>query len=302
MNISFFAEFPDEELDKLALIDFPLKVYLAANSLEEFREYAKKVKEIKHDTELAYWPLLEKSYWVSPYSYNRELDRLHKDLSSNEEMLEVLLDLELPKFWLRYLVMHTPRVVANALKYHLKLRKPRIKELFRNSEKYNVKLSVTSYPVTSKFFPLTYLTFKIFGFMGLHYCPRSYSHKIIYMCYSSIRKDLLRKTLKNIFRRKPSHRVHYQVGLGLLDYGLLSRTGFINKLQMFGILRKFELLSPKALENDLALVDEYELEDVTIYGLGGLDEHYVEVIRRFNMSTNSTSLEDMCELDSKIVK
>jgi hypothetical protein len=130
------------------LIDFPVKKYLAANSLQEFREYERKVKEIKHDTEVAYWPLLEKSYWVSPYSYSRELDRLHRDLAPNEETLEVLLDLELPKFWLRYLMLNTPRVVANALKYHLKLRKPRIKELFRNREKYNVKISVTSYPVT----------------------------------------------------------------------------------------------------------------------------------------------------------
>ena len=281
MNISFFVEFPDEELEKLSLIDFAAKIYLAATSLQEFRELEKKIKETKPDTEVAYWPLLEKSYWVSPFSYNRELDRLHRDLSTNEEMLEVLLDLELPKFWLRYLVLHTPRVIANALKYHLKLRKPRIKELFRNRDKYNVKLSVTSYPVTSKFFPLNYIAFKIFGFMGLHYSPRSYNHKIIYMCYSSIRRDLLRKTLKDIFRRRSSLRVHYQIGLGLLDYGLLSRTGFIEKLQMFGVLRKFQLLSPERLENDLALVSEYGLEDVTIYGLGGLNEEYVEVIRKY---------------------
>ena len=280
MNIGFFVEFPREEIPKLSLIDFPVKVYLAANSLEEFKTLENLAREVNPEIKTAYWPLLEKSHWVSPFSYNRELDRLHGDLSLNEEQLEVLLDLELPKFWLRYIVYHIPRVLANALKYHLRFRKPRIRKLFKERSKYNIEITATSYPVTSKFYLLNYFTFKLFGLLGVHFNPKAYNHNVIFMCYSSIRRDLLRKTLRNIGRRK-KFRHHYQVGLGLLDYGMLSRTGFIQVLQRIGILKSFRLLSPEELQRDLALVMEYGVNDVTIYGLGGLGQEFVDVLRNF---------------------
>jgi hypothetical protein len=279
MNIGFFVEFPREEIHKLSLIDFPVKLYLAANSLEEFRTLEELAKEINPKIVAAYWPLLEKSHWISPFSYNRELDRLHGDLSQNDEKLEVLLDLELPKFWLRYLIYHIPRVLANALKYHLRFRRPRIRKLFKERDRYNIEITTTSYPVTSKFYIINYLTFKLFGLLGVHFNPKAYNHNVIFMCYSSIRKDLLKKTLKNINRKK--HRKYYQVGIGLLDYGMLSRTGFIQGLQRLGILKKFSLLTPHELEGDLTLVDEYGITNVIIYGLGGLDHEFVEVLRKY---------------------
>jgi len=281
MNISFFAEFPREELGKLSLVDFPVKVYLAAYSLDEYRELETRAKEINPQTETAYWPILGKSYWVSPFSCNQELDRLHLDLSHNEKELEILLDLELPKFWLRYIVYHLPRVLANAFKYHLRITKPRIRKLFKMQDRYNVKITTTSYPVMSKYYLINYLTFKLLGFMGVHFNPKAYNHKVIFMCYSSIRGDLLRKTLNNIRARKPGARENYQVGLGLLDYGMLSKTGFIQKLQRIGLLKSFHLLSPEKLDRDLSLVEGHGVKDVTIYDLGGLSEDYVEVIAKY---------------------
>ena len=280
MNIGFFVEFPREEIPKLSLIDFPVKVYLAANSLEEFKTLENLAREVNPEIKTAYWPLLEKSHWISPFSYNRELDRLHGDLSQNDEKLEVLLDLELPKFWLRYLIYHIPRVLANALKYHLRFRKPRIRKLFKERERYNIEITATSYPVTSKFYLLNYFTFKLFGLLGVHFNPKAYNHNVIFMCYSSIRRDLLRKTLRNIERRK-KFRHHYQVGLGLLDYGMLSRTGFIQFLQRIGILKSFRLLSPEELDRDLSRVKESGVDAVTIYGVGGLNLDFVEVIKKY---------------------
>jgi hypothetical protein len=99
------------------------------------------------------------------------------------------------------------------------------------------------------------------------------------MCYSSIRRDLLWKTLKNISRKR--HKEYYQLGLGLLDYGLLSRTGFIQRLQRIGLLKKFSILTPHELDRDLALVKEYGIDNVTIYGLGGLDDEFLEVLRKY---------------------
>jgi hypothetical protein len=281
MNVSLFAEFPWEDLEKLSLVDFPVKVYLAASSLDEYRELEKHAKEINPQTETAYWPILEKSYWVSPFSYNRELDRLHLDLNRNEEMLEILLDLELPKFWIRYVVYHLPRVLANAFKYHLRITKPRIRKLFRMQDSYNIRITTTSYPVMSKYYLVNYLTFKLLGLLGVHFNPRAFNHRVIFMCYSSIRGDLLRKTLKNIKARKPGVRENYQVGLGVLDYGMLSRTGFIRKLQRVGLLKGFHLLTPEKLDRDLSMVEEHGVRDVTIYDLGGLSEELVEVIGKY---------------------
>jgi hypothetical protein len=281
MNIGFFVEFPEEELEKLSMIDFPVTIYLAANSLDEFRALKKCAYEINPKAKASYWPLLEKSHWVSPFSYNRELDRLHVDLNRNEEELEVLLDLELPKFWLLFIVYHLPRVLTNALKYHLRLRKPRIRSLFKKRDQYNIKITTTSYPVTSKYYLINYVIFKLLGFMGVHFNPKGYNHKVIFMCYSSIRKDLLKKTLKNVITRNPSIRESYQIGLGLLDYGMLSKTGFIQKLQKIGWLKEFHLLIPEELDRDLSLVNEYGVKNVTIYGLGGLNESFIEVIEKY---------------------
>jgi len=290
MNIGFFVEFPREEIHKLSLIDFPVKLYLAANSIEEFRTIEEMAKEINPEIEAAYWPLLEKSHWISPFSYNRELDRLHGDLSQNDEKLEVLLDLELPKFWLRYLIYHIPRVLANALKYHLRFRRPRIRKLFKERDRYNIEITATSYPVTSKFYIINYLTFKLFGLLGVHFNPKAYNHNVVFMCFSSIRKDLLKKTLKNINKRKKT-REHFQVGLGLLDYGMLSKTGFIQLLQRIGLLKSFRLLSPEELERDLSLVKEYGVNTATIYGLGGLDQDFVDVISKYIDSTQTAQIQ-----------
>lgn len=279
MRISFFVEFPEEELEKLVLLDFPIKLYIAATSLEEFREIEKKAHGINPQTESAYWPILEKSYWVSPFSYNRELDSLHEDLSKNEDELEVLLDLELPTFWLRLIIYNLPTMLFNAVKYRLGLRRPRIRALFKNQDKYNISITTTSYPATSKHHLINYIIFKILGVMGLYYNPQAYNHKVIYMCYSSIRRDLLEKTLKNVQTRNPENKENYQIGLGLIDYGMLSKTGFIQKLQRVGLLRNFVLLSPEMLEKELSIVDEHGIENVTIYCLGGLNKKYVEVLK-----------------------
>lgn len=281
MNIGFFSEFPREELGKLSLVDFPVKVYLAAYSLDEYRELEKRAKEINPRVKTAYWPILKKSYWVSPFSCDRELDQMHMDLSRNERDLELLLDLELPKFWLRYIVYHLPRVLANAFKYHLRITKPRIRKLFKMQDRYNIKITTTSYPVMSKYYLVNYLTFKLLGFIGVHFNPKAYNHKVIFMCYSSIRGDLLKKTLNNIRARKPGVRENYQIGLGIIDYGMLSKTGFIQKLQRVRLLKSFELLTPEKLDRDLSLVEEYGVKDATIYDLGGLNEEMVEIIEKY---------------------
>jgi hypothetical protein len=49
MQIDFYEEFPTEKnLEKLKLIKYPTRLFLAAKSLDEFREIERKVRQIKN--------------------------------------------------------------------------------------------------------------------------------------------------------------------------------------------------------------------------------------------------------------
>ena len=96
MQISFFEEFPTKKnLNKLNLIDFPIKLYLAASSLEEFVQLTKKIdnEQVK---EIIYWPILSKreGYWISPFTKRKALQRILGELEGAK--VSVMLDLELP--------------------------------------------------------------------------------------------------------------------------------------------------------------------------------------------------------------
>lgn len=104
MKIEFYEEFPSEEnLKKLKLIPFPTKVFIAAHSIEKFKKFEKIAKSYKKDLELAYWPKVKGSYWVSAFSNTKDLVNLFDSLNSIKD--PILIDLELPlkKYWKLYL-------------------------------------------------------------------------------------------------------------------------------------------------------------------------------------------------------
>src|SRR3989344_2037979 len=104
MQVSFFEEFPTKSnLEKLKLVSWPTKVYLAARSLEEFNKLKKKIKY--KNKEFVYWPVLDKKegYWISLFSRRKALLRIFKELK--DKNTPVMLDLELPtrhNFWLYF--------------------------------------------------------------------------------------------------------------------------------------------------------------------------------------------------------
>jgi hypothetical protein len=110
------------------------------------------------------------------------------------------------------------------------------------------------------------------------------------MCYSSIRRDALKKTLKNYRAKKNKPLDNYQIGIGLLDYGLLYKTGFIQKLRKIGLLKNFHLLTPEKLDMDLSLAEKCGVKEVTIYGLGGLNDEFVDILRRYSSKQTTTSI------------
>ena len=100
MLISFFEEFPNRRsLDKLKLIDFKIKLYLAAKSYKKFNYITSKIKN-KYIKEFIYWPILkqEEGYWISPFSKERGLTRIfNEDIHS-----KIMIDCELPRNKLLY--------------------------------------------------------------------------------------------------------------------------------------------------------------------------------------------------------
>ena len=95
MQIDFYEEFPTKEnLEKLKLIKFKVRLFVAAKSLERFKELEKQIKKIKKNVEVAYWPIIKNSYWISPFSNTKDLKETFKQLDKINN--RILIDLELP--------------------------------------------------------------------------------------------------------------------------------------------------------------------------------------------------------------
>src|SRR3989338_11691965 len=97
MIISFFEEFPTEDtLAKLKLVSWQTKLYVAANSVQQFRAVTSVVRHNKNLLEAVYWPILNRKegYWISPFSKQSALQQLFEELEHKK--IPVMLDLELP--------------------------------------------------------------------------------------------------------------------------------------------------------------------------------------------------------------
>jgi len=95
MKIEFYEEFPDKEnLKKLKQLKFSTKLFICAKSISEFKKYEKIAKKYKKDLEVAYWPVVKNSYWISLFSNNQDLRDLFNKLEKIKNPL--LIDLELP--------------------------------------------------------------------------------------------------------------------------------------------------------------------------------------------------------------
>lgn len=103
MKTEFYEEFPNNKnLKKLKLIKFPTKIFIAAKSVQEFQKYEKIAKSCKKDLEIAYWPTIKNSYWISPFSNTKDLKELFNDLEKIQNPLLIDLELPLSKKWKMY--------------------------------------------------------------------------------------------------------------------------------------------------------------------------------------------------------
>ncbi len=196
MQIDFYEEFPKKEnLEKLKLVKWKTRVFVAAKSLQEFQSLEREIKKIKRGTEVAYWPIVPNSYWVSPFSNTRDLIELFKELDSIKNQL--LIDLELPLKKPSYFIKNILRFRKN---------KKLIKQFL---EKNKSRVTTAEYPST--------VVGKLMKAIGLNY---SIDYERSIMWYTSMfPKWLIKSSKKGL--QKIKDKSNYSVGLGTIDIGIM---------------------------------------------------------------------------------
>jgi len=242
MKIEFYEEFPDKNnLSKLKLLNFQIKIFLAAKSIKEFQKYEKIAKNYKNNLEVAYWPIVKNSYWISPFSNTDDLITLFQELDKLPNSLLIDLELPLRKKWKMY------------FKNLFSFRKN--KRLIKNFlEKNKDRITTAEYPFA--------FVSKIMKLLGLNY-NINYERSI--MWYSSMMKKkmnlLIKKNLSKIRNKK-----NYSISLGTIAIGILGTE---------------PILSPKKLEKDLKFVEKKGFKKVVIFRLEGLNKEYLKVLNKF---------------------
>jgi hypothetical protein len=242
MKIEFYEEFPSEgNLSKLRSINFPTKIFIAAKSTEEFRKYEKIAKEYKKNLEVAYWPIIKNSYWISPFSNTEDLIVLFKELNNIKNKL--LIDLELP------LKHRWKRCIRNIFCFK------------KNKNIIKIFLEQNKKRVTTAEYASTILS-NIMKLLGLNY-DVDYERSI--MWYSSMFPNSLNKKVKDALY-KLKRKENYSVSLGTIASGILG-----NEI----------ILSPENLEKDLKFVKKCGFKKVVIFRLEGLNQDYLRVLNKF---------------------
>ncbi len=256
MRVDFFEEFPNEKnLEKLKLINFDSTLYLASKSLSQFESIKERIKKINSEIEIAYWPVLEKSYWISPFSYTYELKNLYDELAKNsrEKPLKILIDLELPFLNKKLFLFNLFSFFRN---------KKIIEKIFRDSKKLNLDILTAEYPIATDFMQ------RKLEWLGVSYPIERFPHKKIVMFYSSMIKNkfVLEKIKSHIKKRAEELGDKLQVGLGTIARGILGDE---------------PILSPKKLDKDLSFCKKQNIDTVVIFRLGGLNNDYLKIIKKY---------------------
>ena len=242
MKIEFYEEFPNENnLKKLRLVKFKTRLFIAAKSLKEFKKFEKQVNQLKKDVEVAYWPIVKNSYWISPFSNPKDLKELFNELEKIKNHLLIDLELPLRKRWKMY------------FKNIFNFRRNKI-EIKNFLERNKNRITTAEYPFT--------IVSKTMKFLGLNY--NVHTEKSI-MWYSSMMSksinEKIKKNIKNLENKKD-----YSISLGTLAVGILGNEPRI---------------TPKNLEKDFRFAKKAGFDKVIIFRLEGINKRYMDVINKF---------------------
>ncbi len=196
MQIDFYEEFPiKENIEKLNLVKFRTRVFVAGKSLNEFYTIEKQIKKIRNKKiRLAYWPIIKNSYWISPFSETKDLVELFNELDKTK--IELLIDLEPP--------LKRSMIFKNLFKIGKNK-----KIIQRFMEKNKGRITTAQIPSSI----LSGLA-RVFGLEYKIDCEKSL------MFYSSMISRPVRKHIISHLR-KIKDKNNYVIGLGTIDLGIL---------------------------------------------------------------------------------
>ena len=248
MIISFYAEFPTKKsLEKIDLIKFPTKLYIAATSLKQFKIIKKSITS-KYVKEIAYWPILKKEegYWLSPFSKRKALKRVINELEGTS--VPVLWDAELPTHQYPSLYLtQLPNFFAN-------------RRLIRKFVKSHKKVYVAEYFFVNKFIE------EIFTILGISFPPK-YNTYPMRMAYSSMHDFGSYIMNREIKKGKERFKNRFIIAFGVLAKGALGWE---------------KPITVELLERDIKLARKHKINEVGIYRLGGLNKEYIKLLEKYS--------------------
>jgi len=194
MQIEFYEEFPSKEnLEKLKLIKFKTRIFIAAKSIKKFKKFEKIVKKLKKDIDVAYWSIIPNSYYISPFSNTSDLKKVFQELEKIDNNL--LIDLELP---------HNKKLILKNL-----LNFSKNKKLIRKFLEKNTHKITTAEPVEILF--LKYLKFR-----GQDFPVKT--EKSLMWYTSMIPKAVNKNIKKNLIKLR--NKDQYSISLGTIAHGI----------------------------------------------------------------------------------
>ncbi len=245
MIISFFEEFPTKEnLNKIKLITWDTKLYIAAKSVQEFENIQKKIKN-RYVKEIIYWPILEKKegYWISPFAKRKAIDRIYNELK--EKNIPVMLDAELP-------FSRNPWLMLTQLPF-----------FFSNKKK--IQTFVKTYPKLTvvEYYQVGKIKEGLLRLFGVSFLPGK--HTLVKMAYHSMRKANYTKLEKMVQQKKKEY------GSVNLAFGTIA----------IGVQGNEPLLTSEQLKKDLNFAKRMNMKEIIIFRLGGLNKEYARLLQAY---------------------
>ncbi len=243
MQISFFEEFPTKEnLRKIQYVSFPTKVYVGAYSFREYNSIS-----FPENVEKVYWPLLKKEegYCFSPFSKYQAVKRVLGEIKDKNTPL--MIDAELPTH---------PNPLLYLTEFH---------SFFHTRKYIRSFISQRKKIYTAEYFPSSHFSEKVFYHLGLSFQTKHhYPIKMIYSSMHDFGETILRREIKQAQKR---YGKRLRIGLGTLTHGILGTEPTI---------------SVNLLERDLKICQEFGIEEVILFRLGGMNQKYQRIIENLS--------------------
>ncbi len=251
MFISFFEEFPTgKNLEKIRMISWPAKVYIAAKSMDDYVQIRKLITN-RNIKEIIYWPVVERSegYWISPFTKRKALIRVFSECRGKN--IPIMIDAELPTTQNPFLY------ITQGFNF------------FRNKRLIEKFLRMQKTVYIAEYAPMHKNILNIMGIFGLHFDPAIYKNKIIKMCYHSMHHESAEEAERKINEGRRLWGKNFIIGYGTIASGIQGNE---------------PILPYKKLEEDLLRAEKAGVDEVIIFRLGGLNKRYAQIIKNHAVS------------------